>query len=100
VAALAATGFATALAGPFIAYAKAVNAEKKGGKKRKKHQTVLQPPPTVDQCAPQVAPCKTFQAAACGTASFCPTFIQCCDLLSTCDADGFFACVTVAQAAA
>jgi hypothetical protein len=99
MATLAATGFVAALTGPFTAAAREAGAEKKGGKRKKKHQTAPQSPPAVDQCLPQVAPCKTFQAATCGSADFCPGFIQCCDLLGTCDSAGFFACVTAAQRA-
>lgn len=90
---LSAAGLTALLAAPFTTEAR------KNGKKKKKNQASPQPPPPVDLCASQVAPCTTFLTAACGTGPTCPNQIQCCNLLGTCDASGFFSCLIAAQTA-
>jgi hypothetical protein len=95
---LGAAGLA-ALIGPFAAEAK------KGGKKNKKKNNVPPalpaplecPPPTVDLCPAQVNSCKAILGAQCGGSPNCTDEIPCCDLLATCDASGFWACLLTAS---
>src|SRR3954447_7264244 len=88
---LGAAGLA-ALVGPF-----AVEAKKGGKKKNKKKNNAAAPlecpPPTVDRCPAQVNSCKTILGAQCGGNPVCADEIPCCDLLTTCDASGFWACL-------
>jgi hypothetical protein len=91
---LGAAGLSAIVASPFTSEAK------KGRKKHRRNQSVPSSPPVppeADRCAPQVAPCQTFVTATCGISSTCPNQIQCCDLLGTCDASGFFACLAANQ---
>jgi hypothetical protein len=50
----------------------------------------------VDQsadCPGQVAECSTVLTAFCGTTPECATLVNCCNLLGTCDATNFLACI-------
>src|SRR5262245_51577456 len=91
--ALGAAGL-TALVGPFAAEAK------KGGQKKNKKKSNAPvpaplecPPAPQDRCPAQVATCKSVLGAECDGSPTCTDELPCCDLLETCNASGFWACL-------
>ena len=93
---LGAAGLA-ALVGPF-----AVDAKKKGGKKKKNQNIPIAPaplecpPPPVNRCPAQAASCTAILGTQCGGDPTCADTVACCSLLETCDASSFWACAVSA----